>query len=283
MRKFVAIVFVVAALAAVAAAALSAQRARKGAEPKKPSDAGVAADQKTTRRAPVVVELFTSEGCSSCPPADAVLARLDKEQPVEGAEVIPLAMHVDYWNQLGWADPFSSSEFSRRQGEYASAYGKDGVYTPQMIVDGVKEFAGGNENAALEAVARAAREPKSEALLTRGPSQTDEMAHIFVRIDGFPKQTEGDSVYVLLAVTESGLSSNVSRGENSGRKLGHVGVVRVIKQLGILPDTRSGGFRAETGVMVEKGWRRESLRAVVFAQERGTRRVLAAGSLKLYD
>ncbi|MET0622364.1 MAG: DUF1223 domain-containing protein [Pyrinomonadaceae bacterium] len=281
MRKLLAIVFVVAALAAAAFAALSGQRVSKSAGPQR-SEGDTAAAAKTKARAPVVVELFTSEGCSSCPPADALLARLDKEQPVEGAEIIPLAMHVDYWNQLGWADPFSSSEFSRRQGEYAHAFGEEGVYTPQMIVDGVKEFPGGKSGTALAAIGRAAREPKSEVTLTRGPAQTDEMAQVFVSIDEFPKQTEGDPVYVLLAVTESGLSSDVSRGENSGRRLDHVGVVRVIKRLGVLPDTRGGGFKVETGVMIEKGWRRENLRAVVFAQEGRTRRVLAAGSLKLY-
>lgn len=281
MKKLFATVFVVAALAAAAYAALSVQRVSKRAGPNQ-SGGDAAAASKTKARAPVVVELFTSEGCSSCPPADALLARLDAEQPVEEAEVIPLAMHVDYWNRLGWTDPFSSGEFSRRQGEYAQAYGKDGVYTPQMIVDGVREFPGGNSGTALAAIGRAAREPKAEVLIERGPAQTDEQANLFVTIDKFPKQTEGDPVYVLLAVTESGLSSDVSRGENSGRRLEHVGVVRVIRQLGILPETRGGRFKVETGVMIEKGWRRENLRAVVFAQERGTRRVLAAGSLKLF-
>lgn len=279
MRKLLSIVFVVASLGVAACASLNGQGARKGVETRKTEGTSVVgADAKRT---PVVVELFTSEGCSSCPPADALLARLDGKQPVEGAEVLALAMHVDYWNHLGWADPFSSPEFSERQGEYAAAYGKDGVYTPQMIVDGVREFAGGNEGVALEAVAHAAREPKAEVLLALAPTQTDEVVGISVQIEKFPKQTEGDPVYVLLAVTESGLSTDVARGENSGRKLTHVGVVRVIKQLGILPETRGARFKAETGVPVEKGWRRENLRAVVFAQERGTRRVLAAGSLKL--
>ena len=281
MRKLSAIVFVVVALAVIAVAALSGQRAWKGVEPKEAATVA-AAPTTAAKRAPVLVELFTSEGCSSCPPADAVLARLDEKQPVEGAEVIPLAMHVDYWNQLGWADPFSSSEFSERQGEYATAFGKDGVYTPQMIVDGVKEFAGGNGDAAQRAVGEAAREPKAEVLLARDPASNDESVRVSVRIDKFPKQTEGDPVYVLLAVTESGLSSDVARGENSGRRLSHVGVVRVLKQLGVMPETRGGQFKAEIAAPVGKGWRRENLRAVVFAQERGTRRVLAAGSLKLF-
>jgi hypothetical protein len=282
MKKLSAIVFAVAALVvfAVAAVALKSQKTKGPEFAQKSAEA--TANAAPLARAPVIVELFTSEGCSSCPPADALLARLDRTQPVEGAEVIPLAMHVDYWNYLGWADPFSSHEFSERQGEYAKAFARDGVYTPQMVVDGVKEFAGSNEGLALESIDRAAHEPKAEVSIAREPAQPDESVRLSVQIDRFPKQTEGDPVYVLLAVTESGLSSDVARGENSGRKLSHAGVVRVIKQLGVLPDARGTTFKVDAGVSVEKGWRRENLRAVVFAQERGTRRVLAAASVKLF-
>lgn len=285
-RKLFVVAFV-AALAvatAVAFAAISAQKNKKTDAHASTAKASESNSGAARVRVPVVVELFTSEGCSSCPPADALLARMDETQPVEGAEVIPLAMHVDYWNYLGWSDPFSSHEFSERQGAYSQAFGKDGVYTPQMVVDGVKEFPGGNERAALESVAAAALEKKAEVTIAHLPrrDEGDDVVGLSIELDKFPKQTKGDPVYVLLVVTESGLSSDVARGENSGRKLTHVGVARVIQQLGILPEA-VGSFKVETGIQIKKDWRRENLRAVVLAQERGTRRVLAAASFKLSD
>ncbi|MBC7931745.1 MAG: DUF1223 domain-containing protein [Rubrivivax sp.] len=286
MRKLFAglVVVIVLAVFAVAINALNGQKNRKpSAPPRSVGDASADASGKAVgKRAPVIVELFTSEGCSSCPSADAVLAKLEREQPVAGAEVIPLALHVDYWNYLGWSDPFSSHDFSARQGEYASAYGKDGVYTPQMIVDGVKEFPGGNSRLALDTIAKAALVPKADVQITRSEAQPAEGLRLGVHIENLPKPTAGDEAFVLLVVTESNLSTDVARGENAGRKLSHVGVVRRMTTLGALAGARDGKFDAEAIVSVEKNWRRENLRAVVFAQERGSRRVLAAGTLKLF-
>jgi hypothetical protein len=286
MRKLFALALVVAFLAAFAVAIGALKgRNKRGLDAAKETGAAsaVVPASDNGRRTPVVVELFTSEGCSSCPPADALLSRLDETQPVAGAEVIALAQHVDYWNYLGWADPFSAHEFSERQGEYAAAFGNEGVYTPQMVVDGGAEFPGSNNGKAFETIARAAREPKAEVSLARAPEQNGagDGLRLAVRVGALPKLTDGDTADVLLVVTEDKLSSNVERGENAGRRLSHVGVVRRLTKIGYVSAT-SPTFTDEPLVALDKGWRRENLRAVVFLQERTSRRVVGAASLKLF-
>src|SRR5882762_6051809 len=175
------------------------------------SEAAKPADANAT---PVVVELFTSEGCSSCPPADEVLSKLDKMQPIQGVEVIALGEHVDYWNKLGWIDPYSSAEFSNRQSSYADAFGQESVYTPQMIVDGRDEFAGGNGNKAHDAIIKAARSPKAKVELLTGPGSrgsNDKDLRLSIHVSDLPQVTAGDAADGLLAITENNLRSEVSR------------------------------------------------------------------------
>ncbi len=115
----------------------------------------------TNKKVPVLVELFTSEGCSSCPPADRVLAQLEKERTTADAEIITLALHVDYWNYLGWKDEFSSSVYSQRQNGYAEKFNLDSIYTPQMVVDGQNQFVGSNLGTAQKAISEAAKSQKA--------------------------------------------------------------------------------------------------------------------------
>ena len=235
------------------------------------------------RRAPVVVELFTSEGCSSCPPADELLRRLEQTQPVAGAEVIALEQHVDYWNRLGWADPFSAPPFSARQGTYADAFARDGVYTPQMIVDGRAEFPGGNQTKARAAVASAAQQPKADVTLARAGAATPDGLPLSVRVEKLPALTTGDSVEVLLAVTEAGLSTDVPRGENAGHTLAHASVVRQLNTLGQIDPRGGPTFTARPVVALGAQWQRKNLRAVVLVQERDSRRVVGAAAIKLTE
>ena len=231
---------------------------------------------------PVVVELFTSEGCSSCPPADEILSKLDKTQPIQGVEVIALGVHVDYWNKLGWMDPYSKAEFSRRQSRYSDAFNQDSVYTPQMIVDGRDEFAGGNMERARAAIARAAQSSKAKiqiAFSQNSNAPNSRAVKLSVHVRDLPRLTTGDTAEVLLAITENNLRSEVSRGENAGRYLRHSAVVRELTAVGDI--TAGQNFDAEPTVSLANGWQRDNLRAVAFVQEHGTRRILGAAVLGL--
>ena len=250
------------AAGALAGAALTAHTATRPAQ---------AAPASVPGRTPVIVELFTSEGCSSCPPADALLSQLTKNQPVAGADVIALGEHVDYWDHGGWADRFSSRRFSARQSDYANAFRRDTVYTPQMIVDGQAQFVGSDEDAARAAIARAAHQPKARVSLTR-VGET-----LSVQVDHLPPANSGPDE-VLLAVTEDGLSSSVGGGENAGRRLGHSAVVRQFTPLGTIS---GGAFSASPALALSPSWRRGNLSAVVFVQERGSRRIVGAAEVGL--
>ncbi len=252
-----------AAVGVVAAGALTARSLTTPAH---------AAPASAATRTPVIVELFTSEGCSSCPPADASLSRLES-QTVGGADVIALGEHVDYWNHGGWSDPFSASKFSARQSDYSRAFGLDNVYTPQMVVDGRAQFVGGSDDEARTAIARAAGQPKADVTLAASGADA-----VSVRVTHVPPSAHRDPADVLLAVTEDGLSSSVRGGENAGRHLAHSAVVRRLVPLGTV---QGGAFNASAPLDLSANWRRGRLRAVVFVQERGSRRIIGASEVSL--
>jgi hypothetical protein len=214
----------------------------------------------------VVVELFTSEGCSSCPPADRLLAEVVKTMP-EGVEVIALSEHVDYWDGLGWRDPFSSKQFTERQDRYAAHFGPDRVYTPQMIVDGTAEFVGSDRSQLMKALASAKAKPK--AAVTLDWTGADRLN---VKVAGAGKSND-----VMLAITEDGLSVDVKRGENAGHTLPHVRVVRSLVKIGQTDET--GAFTASVRAPVQPGWNRAAVRATVFVQARGLGAIAGASSV----
>ncbi len=228
-----------------------------------------AGDATAAFRPAVVVELFSSEGCSSCPPADAVLRDLAAKQPVHGADIIALEMHVDYWNDLGWADPFSADVFTSRQRAYARALGDRSSYTPQMVVDGRVGFTGSERDTAESAIARAAASPKARVTLTRDGDT------LSVTVSDVP--APAPAADVLLAVAEEGLSSDVKRGENAGNVLVHGPVVRALTKLGRIPaETTGRAFERSEAVSLGAGWRRDRVRAVVLVQSVETRAILGA-------
>ncbi|HTW63027.1 MAG TPA: DUF1223 domain-containing protein [Bryobacteraceae bacterium] len=234
------------------------------------------------RPTPVIVELFTSEGCSSCPPADRLLARLDQTQPVSGAEVIPIEEHVDYWNQLGWVDPFSSPEYRMRQNDYAIAFHVDDIYTPQMVVNGVVEFVGSDAGRAYHEIRNAAQSETTQIELSVAPNAKDAgLMDLTLRFSN-PKTAQLHDSNVYLAITENNLSNFVRRGENAGHTLRHSAVVRSFGVIGrIDPKGASGGQLVST-LRLPPEWNHENLRAVVFVQEKKSLRITGANEIDLH-
>jgi hypothetical protein len=231
----------------------------------------------TTTSAPVLVELFTSEGCSDCPPADALLAKLDSQSPA-GTQPIVLSEHVDYWNHIGWTDPFSSHSYSERQTAYGNHFGLSTVYTPQMVVDGSEEFVGSDGSKALAALAKAAQREKIQVRISNVKIMGDEL-HATLATDALPGSSRKAGVFVAAALNHA--ESSVARGENAGRHLTHVAVVReLIKVADIHPNA---GFSGEISLKLEHGVDPANLRLVAFVQEPGPGRVLGAAINKLTD
>lgn len=227
-------------------------------------------------RTPVVVELFTSEGCSSCPRADQLLAALDRRQPVPEAQIIILSEHVDYWDQQGWPDPFASHLFTSRQQMYSHVFGIEDIYTPQMVVNGQVQFSGGDGRRALREVQHAAGLPAGQVIVNRKDAST-----FALRIDHLPESTK--NVEVWIAITEDGLSSDVRRGENAGTRLSHSGVVRSLSSLAKFDARKSPAYSLEAPLALHDEWNRANLHLVVWAQDRASRRIVGAARIALED
>jgi hypothetical protein len=206
-------------------------------------------------RVPVIVELFTSEGCSSCPPADDLLADLERRQPIANADLIVLSEHVDYWNSLGWQDPFSAPVFTQRQQSYAAMLRSTDVFTPQTVIDGHFATVGSRRTDILKAIKASAQSAKPDLQIT--VSREGDTVII-----GVPATTRGN---VWVALTEASVVSRVKHGENVGKTLQHVGVVRSLKKL-------SGN---QTRIIVDKSWRSD-LRVVAFVQDGESGKILQA-------
>jgi hypothetical protein len=195
---------------------------------------------------PVVLELFTSQGCSSCPPADRLLSRLASRGTVGDRAVAPLSFHVDYWNGDSWSDPYSLPAWTERQRQYAAKLGDDRIYTPELVIGGASGVVGSNAASVTQAVQRAAR----PALLAASAAWTKESVTITATAPG-----DAD---VWVAVWEDGTSTKVRGGENSGATLGSDRVVRRFERVA------AAGQRGSTAVRLDPAWR--STGAVAFAQ-----------------
>lgn len=264
----------VAFLAAATLAAISLRVATV------PEHATAAANDQSSR-SPVVVELFTSEGCSSCPPADALLAALENQQPVPGVEIIALEEHVDYWNHDGWIDPFSSLQWTERQQAYAATRNTTNIYTPQIVVNGRTEFVGSHDQEARHTIVASLSQLQTPISLTSVKSARHDREKFTVSVGKLTAAAASDTAEVWLAVTEKGLHSSVSAGENAGHELHHASIVRLLRKLGAADKNNAPAFTAQPELKIDSSWQRPNLRSIAFVQEKRSRHILAAAAAPL--
>lgn len=217
-----------------------------------------------------IVELFTSEGCSSCPPADELLSKIIKES--RGKRVFAMSFHVDYWDRLGWPDPFGQAAFTARQNDYANAFDARSVYTPQMIVNGRVEFVGSNDDKAENAINRALKEP-AVASVTLKTTMASEGRRAAVE---YVVKSAPSGAALNVALVQRGLVTKVERGENAGETLRHDNVVRVFKTI---PLDDKGEGRVD--IELPNGANASDLSVIAFVQERDLRAIVGAASVEL--
>jgi len=203
---------------------------------------------------PVVIELFTSQGCSSCPPADQLLSKLAHDGALGGRRLAPLSFHVDYWNDLGWADPFSTAAWTVRQQQYARALGDDRVYTPELVVAGGAGVIGSQTGRVGQAIADAPHQLAVTANAAWQPGKVTVSA------------TAPADADVWVAVWEDGTRTKVTRGENAGETLAGDRIVRRLERVA------SAGRAGQVAIALD-GWQPGG--AVAFAQ-RADRRIVGA-------
>ena len=236
-----------------------APRGEAGPAPASPPDAHTA-----------VVELFTSQGCSSCPPADRLLSKLAQDPRYQG-KVIPLSFHVDYWNYIGWTDPYSSARWSERQKLYAArVFHSNRIYTPQVVVNGRAECVGSQEGTVLDRIADAlAAEPAGRVSLAFDPPAPDGPLRVRVSAKLAKAAGPGD-LDLWVAVYESGLSTAVKAGENASRVLRNDRVVRRFEKAFTLPGTAGAEKSGEVVLGLDKRWKADGLGVAAFLQDPAT-------------
>jgi hypothetical protein len=228
----------------------------------------------TAPSSPVLIELFTSEGCSSCPPADALLEQLDQSPTIPGAQLIVLSEHVDYWDHDGWKDPHSSHSLTDRQNVYADHLGLKSVYTPQMVVDGTTEFLGSNGPSAKQAIEKARDLEKTPVRISGVSRENPGTLQAHVETDPLPESSRARKADVYLVLALNHAESQVAGGENKGRRISHVAVVQSLTKVGTVE--KSKNFAQDVRVKIDPRVDHTNLRLIAFVQEPGQGKVLGA-------
>jgi hypothetical protein len=223
---------------------------------------------------PILLELFTSEGCSSCPPVDEFVRHMDESQPVAGAQLIVLSEHVDYWDHDGWKDKYSSSQFTERQNGYVHAMNLQTAYTPQMVIDGYIELKGSSSDIEQSF----AKELKVAKIPLRVASAKIEAPlQLKVKVEADAVEKRGGTVWVAVALDHA--ASQVSAGENSGKQLQHVAVVEDLRKVGKLDKGKP--FSQDVAIKLKPDTDPKNLRIIAFIQESNEGKVLGATGVRV--
>lgn len=225
--------------------------------------------------APVVLELFTSQGCSNCPPADALLSEIG----AAGKGVIPLAYHVDYWNHLGWSDPFSSHEFSERQSAYARAFDLDGEYTPQAVIGGASQCVGSDGRSISRAIdaARSAASLKRVDLHASLSGEGPPTLRIRLGAQSWRGSGAGTRE-VMVAIFENGLVTKIGGGENGGRQITYDYTVRRLLPAFKLDSAHGASEEKQLTVDLDPSWSIDHLGVAAFIQDTDSLQIFASES-----
>jgi hypothetical protein len=207
-----------------------------------------------------IVELFTSEGCSSCPPADRLLSKV----ATEFKDVYVLSYHVDYWNYLGWKDPFSQAAFTDRQRKYAKRFNLETIYTPQVVINGTQEFVGSDEQRLLASLLK---NNSLDAIELKGNRKDASTISLSYNI----KTT--DPLWLQIAFVQPLAVSTVKRGENSGRTLSHINVVRQLITVDVESPTGLAELKIPSSLQIE------AFDLILFTQQKNDDKVRSAARI----
>lgn len=267
-------------LALLLAAGLAAPLPAAPADPPDSPDAASA-------RVPVLVEMFTAHNCPNSPAGEDILTRLERTQPVEGVQVVPLAFHVPYWDSPSWKDPFAHTHNQWRQNQYAKRSKSGDVHTPQFVIDGDTGVTGRSEGSVKKAIAKAAKASKASIRLELRPTRDDDpprTVRIGIDFAGIPAELRGPGgreAEILLAVAERNLVTDLGGGKNKGVHLEQTGVVRSWMPLGHVNAQGDAIFPPEHLVTLDPSWKLSDLTAVIWVQQKPAGAIVALGTLAL--
>ncbi len=222
-------------------------------------------EEKRKKQPFALVELFTSQGCSSCPPADAYLQKLTHLAQLNNQRIFTLSFHVDYWNYIGWKDPYSQAAFTKRQRQYAKAFKENTVFTPQLLVNGQNPIIGSDINQIKLKIDHALKKASKTIIEVKDITQKDDLIHINFNTSNLGKQ---DVIHV--ALIQNASSNIVTDGENSGKTLSHVNIVRSFKTI------KPAGLTHSLNITKPKDLMKANARILIYSQNLKTMHITGA-------